>query len=657
MGLRSIVSIMAPVVLFGLVPGAGLAWGAARRLRWSPPTAIAAAFTFSMSLAGVAAWAGRVLGFGLDGVWWATLALSVAATAFAVLLLLRDRRTSASNRTAPANETPAEETPGFHAGWQGIVLSLIVGGVAFWQRPWFAYTPDTFYHLAAARSLMATGRPLVTDPLHGTATSALDPTSGIFHTWLALLGAHSSVQIHELFVGFTALAAAIVVLALWALAERLSKSPWAATLAAAGFAGLSLFADFRMLGFPNRFSVALVYLCIIALADLVEGRDRWWAVATVVLAGFGALAIHMASAALLVVSAAVIVIWAALAGVARRGTRGAWAPFIRIAVPLAVLAVLAAPLLMAKVGLVSGSDIVGSQIPEKARETALWFLGPWVVLVRPGQFVGGGAMAFWMTVFVGLVATWRALWKGDDSAIPAAGLLLMPALLLFDPITTSVLVHYSYYSLARVALLMSFVPWLALAWAVAAAVRGDGYGRARHVLAASAIALFVGHAATMYPYAVSTYTEADPLLRPGESYTVAESRQADVRDGWGNALWDVRVEIGDAYPRVAASAETGYYLAGLVPVAIVAAPESHSPLTVPDGWKRRMDMETLLAPDATADARREILETWDADYVALSPGINGDGPALESMREQTELFEPVVDTRRLALMRVLPAED
>jgi len=642
----------------GLLPGLPLAWGVARRARWTAPSALVLAFAATLTFVGAAGVAGRLLGFGLSvayvvalglatltgvlGVWWGVTATAAANTPTA---------TSAPAAPAVAGEPrPLLLRP----GWSGLALGLVAGGVALWQRPWFAYTTDTFYHLAAARSLIVTDRPMVTDPFHGTAEQTLDATSGIYHTWLALLGRLSPIEFETLFVGATALGAAVVVWAMWGLCERVSGSWWAATVATIGFAGLSLYSDFRMFGYPNRVSIGFVLVAILALTQLAEETYRPAAVALCI-AGLAALGAHLGSAAFVGVVAVALVLWWAAWGILRRTEPDAWRPFLRLAVPLGLLAVAAAPFVISKLGAVSGSTIIGGEIPLKARQEALWFITDTILVVRPGAFVGGGSVAFFATAGVAIASAWRALRSGHRDMLPVAAVTSIPLLVLFDPVVASVGAAAAYYAFARIALLMNFIPWVALAWASAAAFE-PGAERARRIVAGvMAAAILVSEMVVMYPLARVTWVRVEGEMRVGESYTVSESREADVRNGWGGALWDVKVAVGDEYPLVAADPETGYYLAGLAPVSIVAAPVSHSPLAIElaTGKERRLDMAVLTGADTSAERRREILEKWGAEYVALSPGIENDAPAYASMLTQTDLFEPVVESRRLVLLRVL----
>ena len=640
----------AKIIVAAILPGLPLAWGIVRRAKWDPLAILPLSFAATLAFAGLVGVTGRMMGFDLALASWLFIGVATLSGVGGVWYGLR------APTDAPAtSDTVAAPSRRIRFGWQGLVLGTIAGATALWQHPWIAFTTDTFYHLAAVRSLIATGRTMVTDPMHGTDATALDATSGLYHTWLAMVARVAAEPVELLLVGATALGAAMVIWAMWVLAERVSGSPWAATFATTGFAVFSLYSDFRMFGYPNRLSLALVFIALLALMDLAEENYRPAAIALGV-SGFAVLGVHMGSAAFVGVVAAMFVLWWAVWGVVNRKEEGAFKPFLRLAIPLLILLLVASPVIVSKLPSVLSSEIFTGDIPLKARETALLFITDSILVVRPGVFVGGGAVAFWATLGAAVLAGIGAFRFRRREDLPIVALLGVPALLLFNPPVTSLAVAVTYYTFARVALLLGFIPWLALAWVSAEAFRSAG--KRRVIVGLLAVAIVLSEAIVMWGPTKVTWVRVEDQMRVGESYTVFESREADVRNGWGDALWDVKVALGDGYPRVAADPETGYYLAGLAPVSIVAAPRSHSPLVVElvDGPARREDMGRLTDPATSEEDRRTILERYEADYVVLSPGTGNDALAYESMLQQSDLFEIVVDTRRLVLFRVVPAQ-
>jgi hypothetical protein len=269
-----------------------------------------------------------------------------------------------------------------------------------------------------------------------------------------------------------------------------------------------------------------------------------------------------------------------------------------------------------------------------------------------------------LLMLVGVFVTVRGIRARDRVELGIGAILVFPILLLWFPFTSNVAIRFSYYMTARLGLMLKFAPFFAVAWIVGEALRTrevpEGVVNRMAVPRGAAVLLgitiLVSHAFVSWPLTQVTFVRMDGQMRNGEAYTVFESREADIRDAWGlSALWDARAAFADDYPIVAASPETGYYLAGLADCAIVAAPPSHSPLAVEtvDGPERREDMLALLDPAASVVTRAEILDRRDAEFVALSPGSGVDSLTWESMQQQPELFEPVVVTRRFVLVRVL----
>ncbi|MBN2248682.1 MAG: hypothetical protein JW733_08275 [Coriobacteriia bacterium] len=612
------------------------AWVLGRRLQWTVPAIFAGAFSLAAVATGVGGTVAHLLGATLDVALGIVLALVLGS--FVIGWRYRSER-------------------GVRSGVQGVVTGLLVGGLAFFQRPWFAFTSDTFYHLAAARSLLATNSPLVTDPFYRSGTTSLDPTSGIFHTWLAMVSSMSGIEVEYVYAGFAALAAAAVAWAFWALAERVSGSSWVATVCTVGFAAFGLWGDFRMAGLPNRFTVAYLCLALFTIIESTAARPERRRLATlaVLMSGAAALLAHLATAAALViyVVAALLVVVVFRHRLSETETRGPSMVAVG-GVLLAALAIIGAK--AATVFSVSLGD-AGGGLPE-----AFVSIGAGMFVAQPGKYVGGGPVAFALMTAAGLWAVWQGARRRNGASIVMGAFILVPVVLLGFPPVTTLGVKLSVYMLARVTLLMRFTPFLAAAWVLgqgalaARASRDVPVSRQRVLAFAVGAAILVAHGLASWQSTQVTFIRVPDRMRFGEAYTVFESRERDIRSSWGMpALWDARAAFGDDYPIVAAAPETGYYLAGLANVAIVAAPPSHSPLAVEivDGPARREDMERLLDPDTSTSERRAILDARDADYVALSPGVDAEVAAWEAMRAETDLFEVVVETRRFVLLRVV----
>jgi hypothetical protein len=608
-------------------------WVAGKRMNWTIPGVLGAAFSLAFVATGVAAIIAWLFG--------ASLSLVIALIAVeAVALLLLAWRFRRGGAVRP--------------GLWGVTVGLLVGGLAFYERPWFGFTADTFYHLAAARSLIVANAPLVTDPLHATGATGLDPTSGVFHTWLAVASRLSGGGVEYIYTGFAALAAAAVAMAFWALAERVSGSSGVATVASLGFAAFGLWADFRMAGMPNRFAVALLCVALLALLESTR-RDRRLAAGLVAaIAGAAALLTHLAAAgALLVFALAALTVVLLFARRLREAPSG-----VPRLTPLLLAPLIALPAVVSRALAVLASPMTGTTetLPE-----AFVSLGAGLLVAKPGKYIGGGPVAFVLMAVIAAWAVYRGYRERDGVALTLGAFVAVPVVLLAFPPVTTLAAAVSLYMLSRIVLMMKFIPFLAAAWAGGVGLAGvrsrtERTGSRSWALLLIGLALLAAHAIASWQMTQVTFVRVPDRMRFGEEHTVAESRAQDIRVSWGlSAIWAAEDVFGDDYPVVAASPDTGYYLAGLTDVAIVAAPDSHTPLatSVTDAPLRRQDMERLLEPDTSVDERSEILDRWNASYVALSLAEDVEIAAWESMRTQTALFEPVVDTRRLVILRVL----
>ncbi|PKQ29560.1 MAG: hypothetical protein CVT60_04770 [Actinobacteria bacterium HGW-Actinobacteria-10] len=623
-------------VVWGIIVWLVPAWVLGRRLRWTVPAVLAAAFALAIAGTGVGAVTAWALGETLSVAIKLTVAVA-ALVGVAAWLLPR--------------------TGSVRPGGQGIVLGILAGWLAAYQRPWFEFGSDVFYHLAAARSLLATNAPLVTDPLHRSGVTSIDPTSGVFHTWLALVSRLSDTPAEPeyVFAGFSALAAAAVVWAFWGLAERVSNSSWAATTVTLGFAALRLFGDFRAAGLPNRFTVAYLCIALLALLDSTD-RDpvrRRAAIVVAFVGGMAAALTHLAAAgALAVFLISGLAVYALFGRMLRGADSSAPSPFALTGTLLVVGAVIwgrAATVFSSPMG-----------EPPRSLPDAFVSLGRGMFVIKPGAYVGGGPVAFVVMGLIGAGIVWLAIRKRDGFVMTIGAFVLVPVMLLAIPPIVAIGVAVSTYMYARIALMMGFVPFLAIAWALTLNSGGRRYrgipAAWKHVAVASGVFMLLAYSVLMWPQTYVTFVSVPDKMRNGEAYTVNESRLRDIRASWGMpTLSAVGTVVSDDYPVVAASPMTGYYLAGLANIAVVAAPQSHSPLAVEtvDGPERRDDMARLLDVGATEPERRSILARRDADFVALWLGPAEEIAAWESMRAQTDLFRIAVRTKHFVLLRVV----
>jgi hypothetical protein len=616
-------------IVFFLVPGIAMAVAVARRLGWGLPAVVAAAFTISSALASIVMLVGT----------WLGLSLSVGIAAWVLL---------AAGTSAWAFFLGRGQAP-LDVDRPGLVLALVAGAAALLQGSWFRPSADTFYHLAAARSLLVRDALTVTDPFHGTATSVADPTSGVLHTMLAMVSRLRGLDMTVVWTGLNVLGAVVLICAFYALVKRLVGPGWATTAATFGYLVFNQFADFRAASYPNRISIAIVFFGLLCLTELFD-RPTWTAAVAAVATGVAVSAMHVGNAELYVLMAMALAFWALVDGVVakRRDGRFEWDGVLWLSGVLLVTGLLAAPFILPKLGVVSGSAMVDTAAAVSRID--LFQIGPFVV-TRPGRFFDGGNLPFVMTTALALFMAGWSFVRRDRTALAALAFCSLPVLLLFDPPVTTLAVRFSFYNLARIAALLGFTTYIAAAWALA---RPKGAGGRSQAVFLGAVTL----AATLVisvPYLQTTWTERIGAVRKGMNVSVWKSRVTDVRNQWGFKVVERITEKLDAtYPMVAADPETGYYLSGLASVRLVAVPRSHSPLAIEtvSGAQRREAMRELLFPTTTQARRRVDLETWNADYVLLWTSRLHEGLAAESMSGQPGLFTVYDSSSKLLLLKV-----
>jgi len=618
------------VLAFTVAPGLGMAWGLARRAGWDWPMVAAAAFAIGMTLVSAVALFARFLGLTLTFVLWTSLGLALVLTVAGVWL-------GRNGKALPVRP-------------QAFAIVGACGLLALFERPWMAWTSDTFYHLAAARSLVQTGRPLVTDPFYGTALKALDPTSGVWHTMLALWSKATGIDVIWFWPGAGAVGAAMVVLGFWLVARAIVRTDAAASIATAAFVVTSIYLDFRAFTNPGKVALSVAFVAIVALVTLAR-TPSWPAVALAVVAGFATFSIHLASAQLVFVFAAVLCFWLAIATVVMRVRAGTWRwrPLAAVVGTSAIMGLTAVPIVLPK-----ADTVVGSSITTFAMRTAgdqIVFIMPKVFVVRPGAMIGGGAGLFYLAIALAIAAGVSALRDDEPAALPALALVGMPAFLLLNPPVTMPLLSWSYYITVRIAALLRFTVFAGIAWGLS---RSEG-ARWRRTVAIVSIGAIVTALLVSLPLLGAVFDRNVSDARLGERYSVPVSRRADQRDIWNReALQQVRAKVGDGYPVVAADPVTGYYLVGLMPVAIITVPPSHTPFAIErlDGPVRSADTSAITDPATSPSLRRALLRKWKARWLLVSTSTDKRSQLLEALYSEKDALAPVVVTPTLVLFEV-----
>jgi hypothetical protein len=546
----------------------------------------------------------------------------------------------------------ASGTPKVVVTWPPFAIAGFGLVLGIWQRSWYGQSADTFYHLAAVRSLLASGRPMVTDPLYGTQLKSLDPTSGVWHTVLAVWARLTGLDVMAwIWPGATAVGGAITILAFWTLARAVGRTDRVAAVATIAFMVFGEGLDMRWYAYPNRLSLGVAFIALFAVVSLTLKRT-WAAAVLAVVAGWSALAMHLASAEMAIAAALLLLVFQLVEMITARLRTGHWrwhTPASVFGVG-AVVALLALPLLAPKVGVVQNSSL--TQYASVFLRSELLQLPAGMAVVQPGAMLVTNRWsllfspwAILATTAIAIAAGLPAFRRGDERALAASAMCALPAVLLLDPPITGALVNLSPYLLSRVALLLPFTAFVGAAWCLGAAPEMKGRGR----MLAVGLGVLVLVAA-----AAQGLRELGGVYYPKSQTSVWVTRQLDVRTTYGDrglfAAWST---VGGTYPIVASDIGTSYYMIGILPIATVGVPIKHAPFAIEqvDGEARRVAMLALLATATPEPARRAIMERFGASYVLLNVRDAHRKATYESFVKQPASFVQVVKTPQMAMFR------
>lgn len=561
--------------------------------------ALPASIGLSLAIVSIAAWLGWATHTGL----WGTVALAAVATAAVIAL-----RFGLHARAAPPVRPDRSDL-----GAGLLALGSLV--LAWANGPWLSQTADTFYHLAAARSLLRTQAALPQDIFFGVPVTYPDDTSGSLHVVLAWTSALTG-----LFPAWTALTvfgAAFTVLAFAALAREVTQSTAASIAATLLFIVLWLDLDMRTSAYPNRFAPGLVWLCLVFLVRFSRRPDRgsWPDVAVAALLGVAAGTVHSGMSPFLVVivptafgTAAVVALW-------RRNLRPLWPLAIACAVilgatlPILLLRILAIP--------TPGPDgwLFTEAPPIKTHVIAGY---PFVDF----RFWFDGVLALTVIGTLSLVGRARTAWLQGDlgGALLVGGILVVPAVSITPILTFSATGLYYFARIADLLLPLLFIPlgW-ELAWAVPKLITmgrrpvpgRDLYGP---LLAAAGVAVLLVEYVPAGAY--TRYFGHDQL-------TVAASRHNDLTVQWADRLHALDA-AGDG--TLLADLDASYEIAGLTGRRIVAVSFSHIPYQdqARDGMLRLGDVLDALRPAQDSTDLMSILVRYHVRFVMVDREMDGE---------------------------------
>jgi hypothetical protein len=568
----------------------------------APALALPASIGLSLSMVSIAAWLGWATRTGMRGVVALTVvaALGVAAARFSV------RRRSA----ALIGPSRADLGPGLLA-LGSLVLALADG-------PWLSQTADTFYHLAAVRSLLRTQSALPQDIFFGVQVPYPDDTSGSLHValaWLSLL-----TGLIPAWIALTAFGAAFTVLAFAAFARELTRSTPAAIAATSLYIVLWLDLDMRTSGYPNRIAPGLVWLSLVFLVRFARAprKESWREIAIAALLAVAAGSVHSGMAPFLIVIVGITFGAAALAALWRRNLRPLWPLAIACAVvmaatlPILVLRVLAIPTpgpegwLFTEAPPIKTHVILGYPFVD----FRFWFDGLLTITTVGTACLLGRARIEWL--------------KGDTgAALLVGGLLVVPAVCVTPILTRWPEGLYYFARIADLLLPLMFVAigW-ELAWAAQLLLTAVRRRRPRHDGGRSTIAAVAVLVAVLALLAGYVPQGAYARYFGSDQYTVAASRHNDLTKQWADRLSALDAAGAGT---VLADLDASYELAGLTGRRVVAVSFSHIPYQdeARDGMLRLGDVLDAMRPAPDPTVLISILLRYQVRFVMVDLAMDG----------------------------------
>ncbi|MBU4556362.1 MAG: hypothetical protein KJ747_05780 [Actinobacteria bacterium] len=626
--------LVLPVLALLFVPGLGPAWVFSRKSGLSLPWALSLAFSWSVAWCSLLAMGAFLLHLQLDVVIWG-FALAVPVS---LALIWRDVR---------ANGVPST----MDRGLPGLATAAVAWVVAAVQGPWWFGTSDNFFHIAASRSLIATGRPIVTDPFFGLESRIPDSTAGMWNTVQAVIARLVFMDIAFVYRALTAASAFAVALAFWVLLREISGRDFPATIATVAYFVAAWYTDLRAFAYPNKVSIALAFITIALTLRVVSDPRAKWVVATAA-AGLSTLAVHLASGQIQLLCMAGICVSVGALSLVRKDAeerRGARRAVLLVIASIGLMILPALPTLFARVMALKGSLVLGE-------DSFIWAAdqiksGPFGMrFVEPGGFDFGGPLLFWLTLALAVFAIVYAVRTGSRRAAAAVPLMCTAHVITLFPLVSTPWLLASSYMLARMVELFRFSPFLAIAFALGT-LELDSMRRLARVLG---WVLLAAALVVSLPYTLSTYVQGEGTVRRGAIWSVAEARERDMRKAYGYAeIAQMRRLLGNSYPTVASDPDSAYHLMGLVPVAVVPSLPTHTPVFIDRGdvAARTSDMNEFFEAGTSRARRAEILDHYDADYVFFRRYISGYQTRDELLADP-EMYEVLVRNDDIMLMRV-----
>ena len=246
-------------------------------------------------------------------------------------------------------------------GWSGLAIACGAALVSMFQRPWFFTSSDIFYHVAAVRSLVRSGQVLATDPIYGTATRVIDPTSGIWHSVQAAFAAPLGIEPSTLFLSAMGMGAFALVASIWALHAARDRRRSCGRRLDAAAAHRQREKRSAGVGVSQRDHLRTRPAVRLPARSRVRAPRRGVYVAGAGVVGFATVTMHLGGAEFVGLLGAVLCFWVlVVAWLSRAGeeplpARAALYPLVALAVAF----VPALPVLLPRLMALRGSSVIG----------------------------------------------------------------------------------------------------------------------------------------------------------------------------------------------------------------------------------------------------------------------------------------------------------
>jgi hypothetical protein len=603
------ISLWAAALL--LVPG-WVIWRLVGPRGMQPVLQIAPAFALSMAVISVVAWSGYLLGLGFTSVKTVAVAVVVLAV-LGSLVALRIRRSAAIDPVSPPWTLWAVSAMAV-----GAALSALYSGF------WLSATADSFYHLAAVRSIIEHGTTLPKEVFFSEPVPAPDPTSGAWHLAVALVANLSGQDPVMVWHVMTVALAPLMVLGFFTLALSIIRSGFPALVVCALYVVLGLAFDFRNVANPNQFGDVLAWLAL-AFACRFAGNGSWHELVVAAPIAFAASAVHGALSPFLLV---------ALAGGLAAAVVVRSPSWKRLFVAAAVVAAAALPLLIVDASILAARPPYAAMAIQSPLPL-LTIRRPWT-WVWPSNWYDNPGTVLGTAFAVTLVRLWRAGEVGAGLVI--AALVAIPAAAVTPLFATT---YSGQYLLARVSFVLQPLAWVAWGWGMALVI-GALRGRFKIPAIAALVASLVAVAPSFY---------IGPLARfvfPATSTRSFQfSRSTDLTVAWRDRLAAI-----DKLPRSAillAEPRMAYELAGLTGREVVAVTLTHTPAQIEarDGPRRRADALDAVQGRLDALSLAGVIEHYGVTDVLVD--MDRTDPVAWDQLASAEILTPIASGPRWRL--------